>query len=320
SQVPASNFAFVEPISLDSLINSSSALIIDIQPHAAYSSARILTALSLSVPSTLLKRPLFSLDRLAAMLPSSSARLRFSEWPKFSTIIVYNVNSTGSPHLPEGNNILGLLRKFAKDAAYSGNTLLWLKGGFQRVWCERRDLVNLGSLEPEVEDNTNDSGSLKTNQLPSSAFGSGTTTRNSQVMSSPQKRPLSSTSLRANAPSMFNKSDISSSIPVNPFFNTIRQNIELSHGVTERIPLHLPKHVRRRIDDLPFEWLHEISRRADVKPQDVSSSDGGSSPTLDQQVPAKQNSALPPPHQTLLDEGMDALAMQFYHIELAEQK
>lgn len=221
---PSSAFDFVEPNDLSPLFTNPSALIIDIRPHAAYASARIPTALSLSVPSTLLKRPLFSLDRLAVMLPSANARARFSEWPKFSTIVVYDVDSSGSPHLPEGNNVLGLLRKFANDSSYSGNTLLWLKGGFQRVWRERRDLVDLRPPDLEAEDDVNDSANLKTNQLPSSAFESATTT------ASPHKRPSSATSLnRPNAPSLSDKPAIPASVPFNPFFDTIRQNLELSH-------------------------------------------------------------------------------------------
>ncbi|KAJ3754398.1 hypothetical protein EV360DRAFT_51725 [Lentinula raphanica] len=344
---PSSSFAFIEPKDLSPLINNSSALIIDIRPHAAYSSARIPTALSLSVPSTLLKRPLFSLDRLGAMLPSSSSRSRFSEWPKFSTILVYDVDSTGSPFLPEGSNILGLLRKFSNDAAYSGSTLLWLKGGFQRVWRECRDLVDFRPPDPEAEEDSNESGSLKTAHLSSKAFGSGTTTRNSLDMFSPQKRPPSTLSLRSNAPQMSDKINVTSSIPFNPFFDTIRQNIELTQGITERIPLRLPKRVRKRINDLPFEWLREISRRADVKPEDSFSSDGDNStpsisdteyhydshpkmlpPGIPERYSARHRSTdpapkhldPPPPDQTLLEQGMEALAQQFYHIELAEQK
>ncbi|KAF8823928.1 hypothetical protein HHX47_DHR9000350 [Lentinula edodes] len=348
---PSSSFSSVEPTHLLPFINNTSALIIDIRPHAAYSSARIPTALSLSVPSTLLKRPLFSLDRLGAMLPSSSARARFAEWPKFTTIVVYDVDSIGSPFLPEGNNILGLLRKFSNDAAYNGNALFWLKGGFQRVWREHRDLVDFRPPEPEPEDDVNEPGSLKTNHLPSKAFGSGTTTRSSLDLSSPRKRPPSAMSLRANAPLMSEKTSGTSSVPFNPFFDTIRQNMELTQGITERIPLRLPKRVRKRIDDLPFEWLREISRRADVKPDDSFTSDGDESPPSTSEnksnatnhlspkssgklLPpgihyerptspikmSKQHPTPPPPDQALLDEGMEALAMQFYRIELAEQR
>ncbi|KAJ3879305.1 hypothetical protein F5051DRAFT_326151 [Lentinula edodes] len=325
---PSSSFSSVEPTHLLPFINNTSALIIDIRPHAAYSSARIPTALSLSVPSTLLKRPLFSLDRLGAMLPSSSARARFAEWPKFTTIVVYDVDSIGSPFLPEGNNILGLLRKFSNDAAYNGNALFWLKGGFQRVWRERRDLVDFRPPEPEPEDDANEPGSLKTNHLPPKAFGSGTTTRSSLDLSSPRKRPPSAMSLRANAPLMSEKTSGTSSVPFNPFFDTIRQNIELTQGITERIPLRLPKRVRKRIDDLPFEWLREISRRADVKPDDSFTSDGDESPpsTSENKSNAtnhpspKSSNKLLPPGIHYEHEGIEALAMQFYRIELAEQR
>ncbi|KAJ3849300.1 hypothetical protein EV368DRAFT_47595 [Lentinula lateritia] len=325
---PSSSFNSVEPIHLLPFINNTSALIIDIRPHAAYSSARIPTALSLSVPSTLLKRPLFSLDRLGAMLPSSSARARFAEWPKFTTIVVYDVDSIGSPLLPEGNNILGLLRKFSNDAAYNGNALFWLKGGFQRVWRERRDLVDFRPPEPEPEDDANEPGSLKTNHLPPKAFGSGTTTRSSLDLSSPRKRLSSTMSLRANAPLMSEKTSGTSSVPFNPFFDTIRQNIELTQGITERIPLRLPKRVRKRIDDLPFEWLREISRRADVKPDDSFTSDGDESPSSTSKNksnatnhPSPESSGkLFPPDIHHEHEGMEALAMQFYRIELAEQR
>ncbi|KAJ3997876.1 hypothetical protein F5050DRAFT_1568335 [Lentinula boryana] len=316
---PSSSFGFVEPKDLLPLINSTSALVIDIRPHAAYSSARIPTALSLSVPSTLLKRPLFSLDRLGAMLPSSSARARFTEWPKFSTIVVYDVDSTGSPSLPEGSNILGLLRKFSNDAAYSGNTLLWLKGGFQRVWRECRDLVDLHPPEPEPEDDSNESGSLKTTHLPSKAFGGSTTTRNSLGFHTLRKKPPSTLSLRVHTPQMTDKPSVASSVPFNPFFDTIRQNIELTQGATERIPLRLPKRVHKRIDDLPFEWLREITRRADVKPEDSLSSDGhDSTHKSSNNLSQRHSPSLLDP--ALLEEGMEALATQFYHIELAEQK
>ncbi|KAF8148229.1 hypothetical protein B0H34DRAFT_803065 [Crassisporium funariophilum] len=63
-------------------------LIVNIRPHAAYSSACIPRTISLSVPSILLKHPLFLLQRLSAMLPSTSARNCFSAWPSALRILV----------------------------------------------------------------------------------------------------------------------------------------------------------------------------------------------------------------------------------------
>ncbi|KAF8330396.1 protein-tyrosine phosphatase-like protein [Cantharellus anzutake] len=69
----------------------------------------------------------------------------------------------------------------------------------------------------------------------------------------------------------------------NPFYDNIRQYLELSQGITERIPLELPEWVLERRDELPFEWLREIVRKA-------------------------------------RGEALEDLAMQFYRVELGEQK
>jgi tyrosine-protein phosphatase 2/3 len=68
----------------------------------------------------------------------------------------------------------------------------------------------------------------------------------------------------------------------NPFFDNIRQNAELAQGITERIPLDLPPSTVERADDLP-KWLRGL-------------------------VLASPN------------ESADALAMQFYKVELGEQR
>lgn len=44
----------------------------------------------------------------------------------------------------------------------------------------------------------------------------------------------------------------------NPFFESVRQNRELQNGITETIPLYIPKRVLRRNGELPFEWLRRI--------------------------------------------------------------
>ncbi|KZT08918.1 uncharacterized protein LAESUDRAFT_712524 [Laetiporus sulphureus 93-53] len=57
-------------------------------------------------------------------------------------------------------------------------------------------------------------------------------------------------------------------VAFNPFFDAIRQNLELAHGAESAgagegsIALRLPRRVRRRVGDLPFEWLREIARKS----------------------------------------------------------
>ncbi len=71
--------------------------------------------------------------------------------------------------------------------------------------------------------------------------------------------------------------------PANPFFDNIRQNLELSHGgITERIPLSLAPEVVSRLSELP-SWLSDLVSLPD-------------------------------------EECADRLADQFYRLELGEQK
>lgn len=71
--------------------------------------------------------------------------------------------------------------------------------------------------------------------------------------------------------------------PANPFFDNIRQNLELSHGgITERISLGVPEEAKRRAHELPA-FLAELVEMPE-------------------------------------DDSAEKLAQQFYQIELGEQK
>ncbi|KIM47985.1 hypothetical protein M413DRAFT_16043 [Hebeloma cylindrosporum] len=295
----ATAFHAIPPAALPDWLADPAALILDIRPHAAFSSARIPRAISLSVPSTLLKRPLFSLQRLSAMLPSAASRARFSAWRTASRIVVYDADSLSAG---ESSNIHGLLRKFKSDG-FDGE-LAWLQGGFQAVWRDRRDLVDTNPPTPEVDDEDEVASTLKTRHLPMAAFSlSSTTVHNSSHFNPPPKRPFSLSSQPLPTAS-------SSHPAFNPFFDAVRQNTELSQGITERIPLRLPRRVRRRIHQLPFPWLQAIARRAANSPRRHALTDSSSSESED------DDSANPAD----IEEGKEALAMQFFKIELSEQR
>jgi tyrosine-protein phosphatase 2/3 len=273
------SFSAVCPSLLDIWLDDNDALLIDIRPNPAYFNARIPSALSISVPSTLLKRPLFNLTRITEMLPSESSRTRFAAWKSKNRILVYDADTATTPN--KNSCIHGLLSKFANEG-FQGQ-LCWLQGGFQAVWKERRDIIDTSPIVDEEEDVTPSSSNiLCTRHLPSSPFAI----------------PTSSSLRRPNLPSL---SRLPTQLPCNPFFDTVRQNVELSHGITERITLRLPWRVRSRIAELPFRWLRDIARRA--APREASDEEEGDAP----------NSAD-------VEEGTEALAMQFYRIELAEQR
>lgn len=294
------SFTPVSPSELATYVSEHPTLTLDIRPHAAHASARIDHALSLSVPSTLLKRPLFSLCKLAQMIPSTTARSRFSAWPEASRILVYDADST---HLPHNSNIAGLLRKFRAEG-FTGE-LGWIKGGFQAVWREARHLTTTEQPSPEDDDMEfgSGSGALRTKRLPKSAFSVTSTTLGSTAVSGDMSGVA-----QTPAPAVTRAA--------NPFFDAIRQNVELSQGITERIPLRLPRRVRRRINDLPFAWLREIARRSTVRCFPSSTRIYGSESESSDEPYASD----PDEHDPKVEEGTEALAMQFYRIELAEQR
>ncbi|KAF8665084.1 hypothetical protein AX16_000552 [Volvariella volvacea WC 439] len=337
AQSSSSTFIPVSPHNLSPWIDDKSALIVDIRPHAPHSAARIPTSLGLSVPSTLLKRPNFPLERLAEMLSSQSARSRFLAWPKASRILVYDTDTNA---IAESSNIMGLLRKF-QNSGFSGQ-LAWLRGGYQAVWRERKDLIDSTPLTPEADmddgDDHSSSTILRPKHLPAAAFSLCSTTAASPLNLHHRRlaggaRPsgvpdstIPSTNVPTPAMPMAMAMSISLPLPpsvltssrqksaFNPFFDAIRQNLELSHGITERIPLRLPARVRRRVHELPFSWLQRIARRAAPLTNgalEEHAAPGEGVPDISHDAKGRD---------ALVEEGMEALALQFYRIELAEQR
>ncbi|KAI0820604.1 hypothetical protein BC628DRAFT_1413007 [Trametes gibbosa] len=357
--LPPSAFTALPPSAVKTVVADPSALILDIRPHNAYVQARIPNALSLSVPSTLLKRPLFSLSKLADMLPTSSAREKFSKWPDASRILVYDTDSASIPQQTQASNILGLMRKFRNEGFPQEREVAWLRGGFHAIWRELPEIVNHETPPEEIEDDEMEveldaplrktmsappaARTLRAKQLPKDAFTSATTIPlRPRMMPPPMSLPIQlvpptpamprtdplvkasivpSTPATESLPSLPNPQasgdfrlrlpqglvppKTASGVPVpvprgplysmptlsphythsgaysgtasysvpgrqvafNPFFDTIRQNIELGSRDSKAvdgagIPLKLSKRVRRRVGELPFEWLREIARKS----------------------------------------------------------
>lgn len=228
------------------------------------------------------------------MLPSSSARARFAAWPTANHILVYDADSV---LVPDTSNIAGLFRKFRAEG-FTGE-LAWVKGGFQAVWRDARHCATTDHPSPDEDDpeGTPSSGALRTKHLPKAAFSLSTTTA---------ANAASGTPAIANA--------------ANPFFDTIRQNLELSQGITERIPLRLPRRVRRRIKDLPFRWLQDIAGRSATRPSHSSPFPGETSVESGSESSDDPHESDPDSNDPDVEEGAETLAMQFYRIELAEQR
>jgi rhodanese-related sulfurtransferase len=297
------SFAPTTHAELPALLADPHALVIDIRPHAQYAGARLPRAVSLAVPSTLLRRPAFGLSKLAEML-SPCARRKLERWRAAPRVLVYDADA-GAATAP-GPAVAALLRKFAAAGADPAR-LTWLAGGFQRIWREHRELVDADPASDE-DDEEDDSPStvengpepLRARHLPLAAFTTTSTT--GAKIASASSVPLTATSARelTQKPHRLEGPRSAAHVAFNPFYDAIRQNTELVGGITERIPLRLAPAVLARAHELPFGWLRDLAARAGEAPPE------GAPPP-----------AAPAPHA---DEGAEALAMQFYRIELAEQR
>lgn len=96
----------------------------------------------------------------------------------------------------------------------------------------------------------------------------------------------------------------------NPFYDNIRQHVELADGITERIPLYIPKKILKRANELPFEWLKDITQWAGYRLDPPGSSDhvGSGAMSNDGSLSSSRSSSRFRTSQNLAS-GMEALAM-----------
>lgn len=259
----SSPFASLLPEELLELIPSTDILLIDIRTHGLFQVSRLPGAISLVIPAMLLNRPNYPLEKMATMMNDPKSRLQFNRWKSFKRIVGYDVDTS---LLSDTSNISGLLRKF-QAAGFQGE-LNWLKGGFNAFDAAFPDSVDNVPLTPPSDESEESTGPvLRTRNLSTHAFMQSSTTLIGQM-----------------TPRGNDRMGTASSVAANPFYDNIRQNIELSQGADAKIPLDLPLEVLARKNELPFKWLRDLVDQAIVDPQG------------------------------------EELAMQFYRIELGEQR
>jgi len=100
-------------------------LILDLRVSTHYAKSHITSALNLCIPTTLLKRPSFNVQKLAETFKDEEQRNRFENWRNSSYIIVYDAAST---QLKDAQICMNMIKKFRSDG-YDG-ALHIVKGGF----------------------------------------------------------------------------------------------------------------------------------------------------------------------------------------------
>ncbi|KAF7536856.1 hypothetical protein G7Z17_g12968 [Cylindrodendrum hubeiense] len=115
-------------------------LILDIRSSQNFSTARIEGALNLCIPTTLLKRATFNIQKLQQTFQKGPDSERFTKWRKMDSIVVYDAHSSDKRDTVTAQN---MIKKFTNEG-YTGTTCI-LRGGFNSFQQEFPDLIDRNS-------------------------------------------------------------------------------------------------------------------------------------------------------------------------------
>lgn len=192
-------------------------LLLDLRVAPQYCMSKIRGALNLCIPTTLMKRPSFNTQKLRDTFADAADREKFSRWRECGFIAVYD---SCSSNLKDAQNPVNVLKKFSVEG-WNGRGVI-LKGGF----------AELSKTHPSMIEDGSDNA----------AAGA-------------VKPPLSlSVSKHVVAPVAGGCPMPMSKTAVNPFFNNIRQNMDLLDGVGQ-MPVAHPAEMSAHLEDALPEWL-----------------------------------------------------------------
>jgi protein-tyrosine phosphatase len=117
-------------------------LILDLRVATQYAKARIAGALSLCIPTTLLKRASFNVQKLAETFKDEEQREKFERWRSSKCIIVYDGNSA---QMKDAATCINTLKKFTSEG-WTGGTYI-IRGGFAEFSNKFPSWITQGSTK-----------------------------------------------------------------------------------------------------------------------------------------------------------------------------
>ena len=198
-------------------------LLLDLRVFPQYSKSRIQGALNLCIPTTLLKRATFNVQRLADTFTKEKEKATFGQWREAKFIVVYDANSM---QLKDATSSVNTLKKFTNEK-WQGATLI-IRGGFN----------NFAKKFPEQID-----------ERPANEMDSSSTRKLS--IDPPAAAPVAGGCMMPSTQSA-----------ANPFFGSIRQNMDLIGGVGQ-MPVKLPSGLKESAVTRIPTWLRKISNEID---------------------------------------------------------
>ncbi|TVY85395.1 Tyrosine-protein phosphatase [Lachnellula suecica] len=205
-------------------LSASQFLLIDLRVSNYFAVSRIQGALNLCIPTTLLKRPSFNLQKLQDTLASDSEKEKFAKWKTAEVIVVYDAKASEKK---DALSAVNTLKKFATEG-YKGSSFI-LRNGF----------AEFSKMFPHLVDHKS------TQDIQSSKISLSLGT------SPPQGAPVAGGCVM---PATKNA--------LNPFFNNIRQNQDLIGGVG-LMDVKLPAGMSQDLQKVLPAWLSEAAATED---------------------------------------------------------
>ena len=199
-------------------------LLLDLRVFPQYSKARIQNALNLCIPTTLLKRPSFNLQKLQDTFTNESEKARFLQWRSVKYIVVYDAFSGDKK---DAVSAVNTLKKFTNEG-WKGCGYI-LRGGF----------VGFSKNYSQYIDD-----------------------RSSQDVQSSKISLSLGTSMPDVAPVAGGCVMPATKNAANPFFSNIRQNQDLIGGVGQ-MDIKLPEDLLPTFQGFLPRWLSKAASKDD---------------------------------------------------------
>jgi len=221
--------AMITPSQLKEMMDrlpSSQFLLLDCRASNYFSDSRIYGALNLCIPTTLLKRPSFTLQKLQDTFTNDEEKKKFSKWRMTKYIIAYDATSSEKK---DAVVVINTLKKFTNEG-WNGSRHI-LKGGFEAF----------AGLFPQSIDRA----TAQTNQSSRINLTLGTKLSDVAPVAGGCAMPKTKNAL-------------------NPFFSNIRQNQDLIGGVGQ-MDVKMPEefvHDESAMSIVP-RWLKKAAKKED---------------------------------------------------------
>ena len=111
-------------------------LLLDLRASPQFLKSRIDTAMNLCIPTTLLKRPSFNVQKLMETFAMEAEKEKFAQWKTVQYIVVYDASST---LLKDATSGVNTLKKFTNES-WQGTPAI-LRGGFAEFSKKYPDLI-----------------------------------------------------------------------------------------------------------------------------------------------------------------------------------